>query len=198
MQPSQVARRRRDRVGVTTVEFSMAFVILILFSFATIEFGRISMMRAAAINGAYEACRHIIVPGANVAEGIAEANKVLAAAGVSVSNIEVTPSPITEETEFVTVNVTIPMDSNSWIAPRFSQGMELTGSSTLHTERSPIIQVKAKDKMVPPLPPPPPPGPEVDPGPEPPPPEPEIDPPPPSPPSPPPPTPPPPPPPPPF
>ena len=51
------------RCGATTVEFAACLVILMMMLFGGFEFSRISIVRHSVDNAAYEAARHIIVPG---------------------------------------------------------------------------------------------------------------------------------------
>ena len=123
------------RRGVATVEVVLVLPIVLLIIFASVEFGRLNMLRHAVENAAYEGARHCIVPGATVAEATAIAQQHLDAFGTAGAQILVTPSPITEETNEITVRVTVSMDQNSWIAPAFTEGTQVQGSSTLRTER---------------------------------------------------------------
>src|SRR5262245_12786424 len=104
----------RTRRGVTVVEFALTFPLLLLLVIGLIEFARLSTMRHAADNAAYEAARHIIVPGANVAEAVAQGNELLARAGVRQGSISVNPAVITEDTDSITVQVSVPLAGNSW------------------------------------------------------------------------------------
>jgi hypothetical protein len=76
-----------------------------------------------------------MVPGASVDEITAYALAHLSAVGATGATVEVTPSPITEDTDQVTVQITVPFDQNSWIIPTFAAGAQIQRSSTLRTER---------------------------------------------------------------
>jgi Flp pilus assembly protein TadG len=141
------------RSGVTVVEFAMTFPLLMLLVIGLIEFVRLSNMRHAAENAAYEAARHVIVPGANVAEALAQANDLLARAGVGGAAITVTPSTITEATERVTVRVAVPLDKNSWLPPKLTRNRTVTRETTLMTERVPVVQARAVPSPPKPAPP---------------------------------------------
>ena len=123
------------RRGALTVELAMAAPILFLFIFASIEFGRLNILRHGVNNAAYEAARHGMVPGASVDEITAHALRHLNALSATGAVVQVTPSQITEETDQITVSVTVPFDQNSWIIPAFSSGAQIESSSSLHTER---------------------------------------------------------------
>ena len=72
---------RHRRRGVTTVEFALVLPILFTFFIGMIEFTRLSNLRHAADNAAYEAARCVVVPGATTAEAVAWGNDLLARAG---------------------------------------------------------------------------------------------------------------------
>jgi Flp pilus assembly protein TadG len=124
------------RRGATLVEFAMTAPIFILFLMASFEFGWINVMRHTADNAAYEAARHVIVPGGTAAEAKARATSILNAVGARDPKITITPSTIAPETKQVTVQVDLPVDSNSLIMPRFLKGKTLSSTSTLRTERA--------------------------------------------------------------
>jgi Flp pilus assembly protein TadG len=127
---------KNSRRGATLVEFAMTAPIFILFLLAAFEFGWINVMRHTADNAAYEAARHIIVPGATPAEAKSRATAILNAVGARDPKITISPSTLAPETKQVTVTVEVPVDSNSLILPRFMKGKTLTSTSTLRTERA--------------------------------------------------------------
>jgi hypothetical protein len=141
------------------------------------------LVRHVVDNAAYEAARHVIVPGATADEAIAQANKILASVNAVGAQVQITPNPITEETKSVSVKVILPCSENMLSLSNFSSGLNIVSETKLFTERNLLQKVDAV------LPPPPPPPPVVDPPLPPPPPPPEVDPPSPPPPPPPPPTP---------
>lgn len=145
------AGRRR---GATAVEFALTLPLLLLLVIGLIEFARLHNLRHAADNAAYEAARHVIVPGASVAEAVAHGNDLLARSGVRTGSIQVTPSTIGEETAQVTVQVSVALAGNSWLPKGLTANRTITRETTLMTERVPVIQARAV-----PTPPPPPPKP---------------------------------------
>jgi hypothetical protein len=138
------------RRGVAVVEFALTFPLLIILVVGLIEFSRLSTMRHAADNAAYEAARHVIVPGANVAEAVAQANDLLARSGVRHGTIEVNPAVIGEDTKFVTVQVTVPLVGNSWLPPKLTKSRMVVRETTLRTERATMVKGAAVTKPVPP------------------------------------------------
>jgi Flp pilus assembly protein TadG len=129
-------RRTKSRRGAAIAEFALTAPIFILFLMAAFEFGWLNVMRHTADNAAYEAARHVMVPGATAAEGVAKAQSILNAVGARNVKITVTPSTITPSTSQVTVNIDIPVSSNALVIPRFAGGRKLSSKSTMRTERA--------------------------------------------------------------
>ncbi len=123
------------RRGTTAVEFAVALPVLVLLIFAGIELSRISMLRHTANRAAYIAARDAIVPGADVAQVIQNAQEHLDVIGVQDAVITVVPDSIDETTESVVVNVSFPMAGNSLVIPKFASG-DVIGRATLMTERT--------------------------------------------------------------
>ena len=130
---NSVTQKRR---GAVTVEFALVVPLFFLFAFASIEFSRLNFVRHTVDNAAYEAARVGIVPGAHANTVRARANHYLDnIAKVTGSTIVVSPNPITSTTDEVTVSISVPLDQNAWVAPKFAVGKTITRSSTLRTER---------------------------------------------------------------
>jgi|JI10StandDraft_1071094.scaffolds.fasta_scaffold01110_27 Flp pilus assembly protein TadG len=108
-------KRNLPRWGATTVEF--AFVASIIFAtfIAAAEFCRLSMMRHTLDNAVYEAARKSIVPGATAKDIEAQAKSILSTLGISNAKVSVNPQSITDETEFVTVKVDLPLNESTFI-----------------------------------------------------------------------------------
>ena len=129
-------RRRRIRRGAVTVEFAMILPVFLLLTFAAIEFGRLNILRHAIDNATYEATRKAIVPGASADDVIACAeNYMINKVGASGATATVTPEPLDETVDVVTVRLELPLDENAWITPTFSAGKTLVSECTLRTER---------------------------------------------------------------
>jgi Flp pilus assembly protein TadG len=133
---SNVKRKGSARRAAVTVEFAFVLPIFLLFVFSVIEFARLNEIRHAVDNAAYEAARKAIVPGADAeaVESLASdyLDNVLNAKGYSV---EVSPNPITEDVNEVTVTVGVPLSQNLWASPVYGKTAVVTASSTLRTER---------------------------------------------------------------
>ena len=146
----------RTRRGVTAVEFAMVAPMFFMAMFAGIEFVRANIIRNSAENAAYIASRMVIVPGATKAEAIAKAEAMMNLAGAR--NIEVTfiPDIINEDTPFVSTEIRIPMNENSWGGAMFFRDSSIRATSRLRTERTPLVQARSLPSILNPPPPPPP------------------------------------------
>jgi Flp pilus assembly protein TadG len=117
------------------VEFAICAPILFLFFFAALEFSRVNMIRQTIENATYEGSRRGIVPGAKASDCRDAAQLVLNTVSTNDATITVTPGVITPDTPQVTVEVTVPIDSNSWITPFFFKNKSLNNSMTMQRER---------------------------------------------------------------
>ena len=147
-------RKKNCRRAAAVVEFAVTAPLLFLLIVVSVEFTRLSILRHNADNAAYEAARHVIVPGATEQEAKDVAEALLSAVGVQVSTVTVDPTPIEESTASVTVTVEVPMIGNAWFQPFFSDGTRIVATSTLLTERVPAVLASGIPE--PPAPPPPP------------------------------------------
>lgn len=129
---SKLARSSRQRrPGVAAVEFAIVAPIFFLLALASLEFGRMNVIRHTADQAAYEAARFAMVPGATDADARAKANSLLNIVGARGATVTV----IGPTDDKVTVNVAVPMNQNGWISPRFSKDHTIRATSTLKTER---------------------------------------------------------------
>lgn len=124
-----------DRRGAVITEFAICAPVFFLIVLAMFEFGWLNVVRHTADNAAYEASRLAMVPGATAAEAIAEAERIMTVIGARGATVTVTPATLTPETTEVTVTVTVPLDRNSLVIPKFGRGREIESNSTLRTER---------------------------------------------------------------
>jgi Flp pilus assembly protein TadG len=128
-------RKRRLRKGAALVEFALTVPILFLVVFAAIEFSRVNTIRHSVANAAYEGARRGIVPGATAADARSAASSILTAVCVRDAEVTVSPSVIDADTSEITVSITVPLDQNGWITPKFFEGDILNSSCTLARER---------------------------------------------------------------
>jgi len=124
-----------SRRGATVVEFAVVAPIFFILLFAGIEFGILSTIRSTSHNAAYEGARKLVIPGADVANGIAEAERIMGIIGVDNLTVTVTPNVITNNTREVTVNISIPYGDNAVFVPMFTGGLTINSNTTLATER---------------------------------------------------------------
>lgn len=131
----QLRRLRRARTGAVVTEFAICAPILFLFFFASLEFGRVNMIRQTVENAVYEGSRRGIVPGATADNCRAAAQAVLNTVSAADAVITVAPAEITSDTTEVTVSIAVPLNSNSWVTPLFFADKTLSSSMTLNRER---------------------------------------------------------------
>jgi Flp pilus assembly protein TadG len=131
---NSLSRPRRTRRGTGVVEFAIAAPVLFLTIFASIEFARVHFIRNTINNAAYEAARRGIVPGVTSQDVIDEANLLMSSASIAGATVDVTPTTILPTPSEVTVEITVPMDMNGWIAPMFFGGKSVSSASTLARE----------------------------------------------------------------
>lgn len=127
--------RRASRRGVVTVEMAICLPVLLAFLFFLFEFSRLHLLQQTLTEAAYQAARVVKIPGAEAGEALPVVEQVAGAVGLRDFTVDVSPAVITEATDFVTVTVTLPVNSNSWGAPIFFRDGQLIRSATLKTER---------------------------------------------------------------
>jgi Flp pilus assembly protein TadG len=128
-------RPRPARTGAVVTEFAFCAPILFLFFFASLEFSRVNMIRQSVENAVYEGARRGIVPGATAQNCRDSAQVVLNSISARDAQIDVSPSVITNNTDEITVAVTVPINSNSWVFPVFFRDKSISGEMTLRRER---------------------------------------------------------------
>ena len=115
---------------------SLFFFVL----FGMLEVSRMNMIRQTANNAAYEGARKCVVPGATSAEATATVQRLLTSIGVSGATITVTPSVIVSNTPEVTVQVSVPLRTNMWLAPLFMTNV--TVGSTCRLTRDWVVSTR--------------------------------------------------------
>jgi len=133
---------RRSRRGAAVVEFALVGSVFFVTVFSCIEFTRVSMIQHLAEDAAYEAARLCMVHGAVKQEGIDEANRLLGSLGVSSASVTVSPvadgvsqTEINDETTQVTIDIAIPMASNTFFVPRWLGDFNIESTTTLAFEK---------------------------------------------------------------
>ncbi|MCA9263303.1 MAG: pilus assembly protein [Planctomycetales bacterium] len=130
MRRKNTVRRR----GSAAVEAALVLPLLIGLFVASIEFSRANTVRNSVENAAYEGARRSILPGCTVAQVEDSVQDALNAVNVSGFAVVVTPDPIDETTEEVTVTVTARLDENAYTVPQFFSGREVASTCTLRRE----------------------------------------------------------------
>ena len=136
---SGTTQSQRHWRGATCVEFALVTPIFVLTLVASFEFSRMYLLRHTADNAAYEAARHVIVPGGTAREARRKARVLLRAVGARRFTIDISPSQIDEETEEVTVTVSLNYRKNAYFLPQVLTGLTIRSRSTLKTERYKIM-----------------------------------------------------------
>lgn len=130
-------RSRRHRRGATAVEAALTLPILFLIMLSGWEFSRVNVIRNTMTNAAYIAARESMLPGATAEAARTEGERVLLAIGVANAVIDVTPNNIDADTSEVTVDVIVPLASNSMGIVKFFASRNMTASCTLTRELQP-------------------------------------------------------------
>ena len=134
--PIRQCRTRCRRKGATAVEFALVAPALFLVILVCAEFARLSMMRDLANNAAYETARAVIVEGADNEDAVLKATQIVGRLGaVDVAVIINDGEEIEPLTRSVTIEIVIPMESNSFFFASIYQGKEIRSEITLNTER---------------------------------------------------------------
>lgn len=109
---------------------AMVSPIIFLMFMGAIEMNNLNFIRNTAANAVYEGARSAMVSGGTVSDGDAAVMAYLAKVGVHHGATVNT----TMSTQVVTVEVTIPMNLNSFGISRFTSGYNVSQSITLKRE----------------------------------------------------------------
>jgi Flp pilus assembly protein TadG len=131
---SRLPRAGRTRHGVATTEFAICFPILMAFLFGCYETSRAYMMQHAAESAAYEAARAGIIPNATPAQCRLIAENVLRSVGVRNFNLNVSPSPIQQQSPTISVTIEVPLRENTAFGPMFFRDVVLRGQCEMQRE----------------------------------------------------------------
>lgn len=123
-------RNATGRVGVTAVEFALVSPIIFALFLGAIEFTRLNMVRNTAAIAAYEGARTAMVAGGSIEKGGKAARSVLS--GVGVNNEVGVKGSI--ESDFVELEVSVPMNKNAWGVSVFTSGTVVKQSVRLQRE----------------------------------------------------------------
>ncbi len=132
-----------NRRGAYSVEFAICATVMFMTIFASIELARYMFVRQAIDQTAYEAARTGVIAGATASDVYNKANQLLAAQGIVVSSIVVTPSTITESTTEVAVEITCNYSANTWVPPSFLPGTAIKATTVLDHENQAYLVPEA-------------------------------------------------------
>lgn len=118
------------RTGATAVEMALVSPIIILMFLVAIELNNLNFVRNSAANAVYEGARAAMVSGGTVGDGDAAVLAYLAKVGIH-HGATVNSSM---SSQAVTVEVTIPMNLNSFGISRFTGGYNVSQSITFKRE----------------------------------------------------------------
>jgi Flp pilus assembly protein TadG len=134
--PTRPSRLRlHNRIGAVAAETALTLPVLFLVVFGSFEFARAHSLLHTADNAAYEGARQGILPGATAADCEQKAQNVLQAIAAKDATVTVTPSQITADTQEVTVDIEIPMNTNGYVTGMFFHDQSIHGQCTLKRER---------------------------------------------------------------
>jgi len=122
------------RAGATVVEFAMVVPLVLTLAFAAIEFARVVMIRHSVDNAVYESTRLAIIPGGTAADVRNETQRLFSIIGITDFLVEVDPAVLTAETPDVTVRITVPLDTNSYLPQQFFAGQTIRRELTMRRE----------------------------------------------------------------
>lgn len=131
-------RRRGANRGAAAVEFALVAPVFFIFIFGLIEYGRLVMVQQILTNAAREGCRVAILTTATTTSVKSAVTTYLSNAGISGSTPTVSPDPPTSATygSTVTVTVTIPFSSVSWLpTPQWLGSTTLKAVTAMRTEQ---------------------------------------------------------------
>lgn len=125
------------RLGAATVEFAIVAPLFIMMVFGMIEYGRMVMVQQLLTSAGREGARMGVLDGMTVDRVTTTVTDYLAGSSISGATVTVSPSPLSSARygEPVTVQVSVPFDSVSWLpSPMFLGGKTLTSVAVMRRE----------------------------------------------------------------
>jgi Flp pilus assembly protein TadG len=142
--PRRCSFVNEKRTAAYTVEFAICAGVFFMVIFGCFELTRFMYLKQAVNQVAYEAARTGVIIGADADSVRQRAEQLLQAYGVSVAEIEVTPSMIDSETPEITVSIRCDYAANSWAKPNFVSVPTIDTTVTLdHENRAYLIPTDA-------------------------------------------------------
>jgi Flp pilus assembly protein TadG len=131
-------RDGKARRGTTTVEFAIVFPVFVALVFFFFETWRYQQFQQAVDEAALEAARVAIVPGATATQAQAQGKKLLNGIGAPTATVNVSPNPIAQSTDQVTITVSLPYSDVGLFFKYFAKGKVFTSTLTMDTENKRI------------------------------------------------------------
>jgi len=123
-----------NRRGAAAVEFALTAGLAFFFFFAALEFCRVAMIRHTVENALYEGARAGIVPGATAANVTNRAQQILGTLGLRNVTIQVTPNPIVDTTQNVSIRIQVPLNRNLFGPAKFFSGQTVDRTFQMQRE----------------------------------------------------------------
>lgn len=129
-------KQRQKSRGAVAVEFAIVAPVLFMILFAALEIGFANMMYHSTEAAAYEGARVAIVPGATAAEATRAAQSVLRSAGISSATIQITPGDLSQDTDLVSVQISVNYRDNTTLPPFYITNQPFVKVCELNREKS--------------------------------------------------------------
>ena len=130
-------RRLSRRSGVAAVEFAIVAPVFFVLVFGMIEFGRMVMVQQILTNASREGARRAVLDAATTDNVTTVVNDYLTSAAINGATVSVTPGPPSSAAfgDPVTVNVSVPFSSVSWMpSPWFLSSTTLSATTVMRRE----------------------------------------------------------------
>ncbi|TWT92101.1 TadE/TadG family type IV pilus assembly protein [Stieleria varia] len=126
--------RIQTRTGAAAVEFAVAITVLLMIVFASIEFGRLNLLKHSVEHASYLAARRAVIVGASSSDAEQVAKDHLNDLNLTGATVVVSPGKLDDDTQMVDVQVTLPVSGNSWVSPVYFTG-DISGRTRMYSER---------------------------------------------------------------
>ncbi len=132
---------RKNRRGTALVEFAFVFPVFLSVIFFFFETWRFQQFQQTVDQAVLDTARAAITPGANVDDSVTRGRQLLQSMGGSSATLSVSPDPIEETTDQVTVTGTLPCGDVGLFFQYFASGYVFTSTITLDTENSRVKRI---------------------------------------------------------
>ena len=130
-------KQSRSRLGAAAVEFAAVAPLMMLFTFALVELGRMMLVKQTATHATREGARIAIRPTATNDEVLTRVNQELALMAVNGAIVETIPANIENMDPGLEVKVRITIDpaANSWVPGFFDWAIpDMVAESSMRRE----------------------------------------------------------------